>query len=72
MRSVEFHVLVFLENIVSFGTRLVKVGWTPITMHVHVEADRREEVVHVTEVEVTYVTVDMTGEERLPVPIRGE
>ena len=71
MNSVEFHLPVFVGDIVSFWTRLVKVGRTSITMHVDVEADRRGEVVHLTEAEVTYVAVDMTGGQRLPVPIRG-
>lgn len=72
MNSVEFHLPVFVGDIVSFWTRLVKAGRTSITMHVDVEADRRGEVVHLTEAEVTYVAVDMTGEERRPVPIRGD
>jgi acyl-CoA thioesterase YciA len=72
MNSVEFHLPVFVGDIVSFWTRLVKVGRTSITMHVDVEADRRGEILHLTEAEVTYVAVDMTGEERRPVPIRGD
>jgi acyl-CoA thioesterase YciA len=71
MNAVEFHRPVFVGDVVSFWTRLVKVGRTSITMRVDVEADRRGEVVHLTEAEVTYVAVDMTGEERRPVPIRG-
>ena len=71
MKSVEFHRPVFVGDIVSFWTRLVKVGRTSITMHVDVEADRRGEAVQLTEAEVTYVAVDMTGDERRPVPIRG-
>ena len=72
MNGVEFHLPVFVGDVVSFWTRLVRVGRTSITMHVDVEADRRGEVVHLTEAEVTYVAVDVTGEERRPVPIRGE
>ena len=72
MNAVEFHRPVFVGDVVSFWTKLVKVGRTSITMHVDVEADRRGEVVHLTEAEVTYVAVDMTGDERRPVPIRGE
>lgn len=72
MNSVEFHSPVFVGDIVSFWTRLVKVGRTSITVHVDVEADRRGEVTHLTEAEVTYVTVDLTGGQRRPVPIRGE
>jgi acyl-CoA thioesterase YciA len=71
MKSVEFHLPVFVGDVVSFWTRLVKLGRTSITMRVDVEADRRGEIVHLTEAEVTYVTVEMTGDERRPVPIQG-
>ncbi len=71
MERVEFHLPVFVGDIVSFWTRLVKVGRTSITIHVDVEADRRGEPVHLTEAEVTYVTVDLTGGQRRPVPVRG-
>ena len=71
MNSVEFHRPVFVGDIVSFWTRVVKVGTTSITMHVDVEADRRGETVHLTEAEVTYVAVDLTNGQRCPVPIRG-
>ena len=72
MNGVEFHLPVFVGDVVSFWTRLVKVGRTSITMHVDVEAERRGEVVQLTEAEVTYVAVDLTGGQRLPVPIRGK
>jgi acyl-CoA thioesterase YciA len=71
MKSVEFHRPVFVGDIVSFWTRLVKVGRTSITVHVDVEADRHGESAHLTEAEVTYVAVDLTGGQRRPVPIRG-
>jgi acyl-CoA thioesterase YciA len=71
MNSVEFHQPVFVGDTVSFWTRLVKVGRTSITMHVDVEADRMGDVVHLTEAEVTYVAVDLSGPQRRPVPIRG-
>lgn len=71
MNSVEFHRPVFVGDIVSFWTRLVRVGTTSITMYVDVEADRSGEAVHLTEAEVTYVAVDLTGGQRRPVPIRG-
>jgi len=72
MNSVEFHRPVFMGDIVSFWTTLVKVGRTSITMHVDVEADREGAAVHLTEAKVTYVAVDQTGGNRRPVPIRGE
>jgi acyl-CoA thioesterase YciA len=72
MNAVEFHRPVFVGDVVSFWTKLVKVGRTSITMHVDVEADRRGEVVHLNEAEATYVAVDLTGDKRCPVPVRGE
>ena len=72
MNSVEFHRPVFVGDIVSFWTTLVKVGCTSITVHVDVEADRQGEAVHLTEAKVTYVAVDLSGGQRRPVPIRGE
>jgi acyl-CoA thioesterase YciA len=72
MNGVEFHRPVFVGDIVSFWTQVVKVGTTSITMRVDVEADRHGEVVHLTEAEVTYVAVDMSGGRRRPVPIRGQ
>ena len=71
MNGVEFHLPVFVGDVVSFWTRLVKVGRTSITMHVDVEAERRGEVVQLTEAEVTYVAVDVSDGQRRPVPIRG-
>ncbi len=71
MNGVEFHQPVFVGDTVSFWARLVKVGRTSITMHVDVEADRMGDVVHLTEAEVTYVAVDLSGPQRRPVPIRG-
>jgi acyl-CoA thioesterase YciA len=71
MNSVEFHQPVFVGDVVSFWTKLIRVGRTSITMHVTVEADRQGEVTQLTEAEVTYVAVDMTGGDRRPVPIRG-
>lgn len=72
MNGVEFHRPVVVGDIVSYWTRLVRVGTTSITVHVDVEADRRGQTIHLTEAEVTYVAVDMVGDERRPVPIRGQ
>ncbi len=71
MKSVEFHRPVFVGDTVSFWTSLVRVGRTSITIHVDVEAERGGQAVHLTEAEVTYVAVDLTGGERRPVSIRG-
>ncbi len=72
MDRVEFHRPVLVGDIVSFWTTLKRVGHTSITVHVAVEADRKGELVQVTEAEVTYVTVDLVDGVRRPVPIRGQ
>ena len=41
MNGVEFHLPVFVGDVVSFWTRLVKAGRTSITIHVDVETERR-------------------------------
>ena len=71
MDRVEFHRPVLVGDIVSFWTTLKRFGRTSITVHVVVEADRKGELVQVTEAEVTYVTVELADGERRPVPIRG-
>ncbi len=43
MDSIEFHRPVFVGEIVSFWTRLVRVGETSMTIHVTVLADRKGE-----------------------------
>jgi acyl-CoA thioesterase YciA len=61
---------VFVGDIVSFYTRLVRLGRTSITIHVTVEAERelaRGRRVLVTQAEVVYVAV---GADRRPVPLR--
>jgi acyl-CoA thioesterase YciA len=70
MNGVKFQRPVFVGDIVSFWTKLVRVGRTSITMQVAVEADRQGEVVPLTEAEVTYVAVDLSDRGRRPVPIR--
>ena len=72
MNAVEFHQPVYVGDVVSFWTTVVRVGRTSITMHVSVEADRRGEAVKLTEAEVTYVAVDLEDGQRRGVPIRGE
>ncbi len=72
MNSVEFHEPVFVGDVVSFYTSVVRIGRTSITMHVTVETDRGDESVQLTEAEVTYVAVKIDDQGRQPVPIRGE
>ncbi len=64
MRQVEFHRPVYVGDLVSFYTRLERIGNTSITVRVEVEAQRAidaAEVVPVTEAVVTYVAVDEAG-----------
>lgn len=70
MHEVVFVAPVFVGDIVSFYTSLVKIGRTSITVKVVVEAERvnyPNERALVTEAEVVYVAID---EERKPIPIR--
>ena len=70
MHEVVFVAPVFVGDIVSFYTSLVRIGRTSITVKVLVEADRVKhpgELVRVTEAEVVYVAVDA---HRHPIPVR--
>ncbi len=69
MNEVVFLEPVFVGDLVSFYTSLVRVGRTSITVQVKVSAARhwdREEQVQVTEAEITYVNVD---ENHRPTPV---
>ena len=72
MHEVVFVAPVFVGDIVSFYTELVRIGRTSITVKVIVEAERVRDPkirARVTEAEVVYVAID---ENRQPVPIRDE
>ena len=72
MHEVIFVAPVFVGDIVSFYTELVRVGHTSIRVRVIVEAERVQnprDVARVTEAEVTYVAFD---DGRRPIPIRDE
>ena len=72
MHEVVFVAPVFVGDIVSFYTELVRVGRTSITIKVLVEADRAMhpgDRARVTEAEVVYVAID---DDRHPIPIRDE
>lgn len=62
MREVIFHKPVFVGDLVSFYSEVVRTGTTSITIRVIVEAERQggtqSERVRVTEAEVVYVAVD--------------
>jgi acyl-CoA thioesterase YciA len=69
VNRVEFRQPVLVGDVVSFRTRLVRIGRTSITMQVTVEAERGDQVLHVTEAEVVYVGIDLTAPDRRPVPL---
>jgi acyl-CoA thioesterase YciA len=72
MHEVVFVAPVFVGDLVSFYTQLVRIGRTSITVKVVVEADRISSPgsrARVTEAEVIYVAIDET---RRPIPIRDE
>ncbi len=70
MHEVEFIAPVYVGDVVSFYTALVREGRTSLTVRVEVEADRLREPkerVKVTEAEVIYVAID---ENAKPTPVR--
>ena len=72
MHEAVFVAPVFVGDLVSFYTELVRIGRTSITVKVIVEADRVSSPgarVRVTEAEVIYVAID---DNRRPIPIRDE
>jgi acyl-CoA thioesterase YciA len=71
MHEVKFIAPVFVGDLVSFYTQVVKFGRTSITVLVTVEAKRAQtphESVRVTQAEVVYVAIDESG---VPVPVRS-
>src|SRR5919109_5173280 len=73
MNAVEFVAPVHLGDVVSFYTKVTRLGRTSVTVRVDVEAERFREaqgkhVVKVTEAEVVCVAVDQYGQ---PTPIRN-
>jgi acyl-CoA thioesterase YciA len=69
MREVVFHEPVHVGDLVSFYTRLVRIGRTSITVSVEVVSQRDARgaaPVRVTQAEVTFVNLD---ERRRPLPI---
>ena len=66
MNGVEFHQPVFVGDVVSFWTQVVRLGRTSIAVHVAVETDRQGQTIRLTKAEVVYVAVDR---DRTPVGI---
>jgi acyl-CoA thioesterase YciA len=58
MREVVFHGPVNVGDLVSFYTRLVRIGRTSITVAVEVRAQSQDAERRVTEAEVTFVNLD--------------
>ena len=70
MREVEFIAPVYVGDVVSFYTAVIREGNTSVTVQVSVEAERAKDAalrVKVTEAEVIYVAVDEAGK---PIPLR--
>jgi len=70
MHEVKFIAPVFVGDLVSFYTKIIKIGNTSITVLVTVDARRANaphETVRVTQAEVVYVAVDQPGK---PVPVK--
>jgi acyl-CoA thioesterase YciA len=73
MNKVEFHHPVYVGDLVSFYTEILRVGRTSLTVRVTVESERRTESdasVLVTQADVVYVNVDPGGHP-LPIPRPG-
>jgi acyl-CoA thioesterase YciA len=69
INRVEFKEAVLVGDVVRFLTTCVRVGRTSITMHVHVDAERGTDVIHVTDAELVYVNIDAAT--RRPAPLAG-
>ena len=70
MKEVVFRKPVYVGDVISFYATVKKVGTTSVTIHVDVEAQRRDDpnrVEKVTEADVVYVAVDAKGR---PVPLK--
>jgi acyl-CoA thioesterase YciA len=70
MHEVEFIAPVYVGDVVSFYTSMIREGKTSMTIQIDVEAERLREPgprIRVTVAEVVYVAVDDNGK---PMPIR--
>jgi acyl-CoA thioesterase YciA len=66
INRVEFKKPVLVGDVVSFWTRLVRIGRTSVTMVVQVEAERGPVRIDVTEAELVYVGIDPLSPDRKP------
>ena len=70
LHEVKFIAPVYVGDLVSFYTEVVKTGTTSLTVLVTVDARRfapPHETVRVTQAEVVYVAIDSTGQ---PIPVK--
>ncbi len=70
MHEVEFVAPVYVGDVVSFYTTVIREGRTSLTIRIEVEAERfaeRGRQARVTEAEVVFVSIDENGK---PTPIR--
>ena len=67
----EFHLPVFVGDLISCYTEIIRVGTTSISIHVLTEAQRRDggETIKVTEGTFIFVALDDEGRPR---PVDGE
>jgi acyl-CoA thioesterase YciA len=66
MKEVQFRLPVKVGDILTFWADVVRTGRTSVTIRVRVEADRRGEIIPVTEGEAIFVAVD---EKDRPIPL---
>ena len=72
LKEVVFHEPVFVGDLISFYSHVIRTGRTSITIHVDVYADRGADPstrVEVTEAEVVFVAVDDQGR---PTPVHDD
>ena len=68
MKEVIFKKPVKVGDILTFWTDILKIGRTSVTIRVKVEAERRGQIIHVTEGEAIFVAVD---EQDRPIPLNS-
>ncbi len=71
VEAMEFHLPVYVGDLVSCYAEVTRVGRTSITVHVETEAKRRDtgETIKVTEGIFVYVALDENGRPR---PVKGD